>query len=177
MATIKLEANASNWSEVTNATNYGSEFVTPNGKKFKLICHKRAHYTWQDEPKEGAQAEVKILWEGETKETTITAHKLKSLVGVEKSQKGETKTRKPFGQKLEELYNDCKELDKVQTLERFLLTLEECPKYLQNAFEAEAKRLKEAEAKRLKEEEDREFERLLKARGYSLKDLKAKKSK
>lgn len=176
MKTIKLEANASNWSEVTNSSNYGCEFVAPNGKKFKLICHKKAHYTWSGEPKEGSQAEVKILWNNETKETVITAHKLKGLAAVEKSQKGETKKRKPFGQKLEELYSDSKEADKLQTLEKFLLTLPECPKYLQEAFEAEAKRLKEAEAKRLKEEEDKEFERLLKARGYSLKDLK-KKSK
>ena len=177
MATIKLEANASNWSEVTNVNNYGSEFVAPNGKKFKLICHKKAHYTWQGEPKEGSQAEVKILWEGETRETVITAHKLKGLAEVEKSQKGETKTRKPFGQKLEELFDSVKEEDKTQTLLNFLLSVKDCPKWLKDAKEAEEKRRIEEEEKRRIEEEDKEFERLLKARGYSLKDLKVKKSK
>lgn len=174
MNTIKLEANASNWSEVTNKVNYNNEFICPNGKSFKLICHKRAHWTWEGEPKEGSQAEVKILWEGEDKEVTITAHKLKGLCGVEKSAKGETKTRKAFGQKLEELFEGAKEDDKTTTLLNFLLSVEDCPKWLKDAKEVEEERVKEEEARKAKEAEDKEFERLLKARGYSLKDLKKK---
>jgi hypothetical protein len=106
-----------------------------------------------------------------------TLTKFYKEVGLETSGKsGDRGPKKPFGQKLEELYNDCKEFDKVQTLERFLLTLEECPIYILEAFKEETKRLKEEEERKRKEAEDKEFERMLKARGLSLKDLK-KRSK
>lgn len=155
MKTIILVADASNWSEVTNANNYGCEFETPNGKSFKLITHKRAHWTWDGEPKEGSQSEVRIIWEGENEETTITAHKLKGLCGVEKSQKGENKTRKPFGQKIEELFTSSKEPNKTETVINFLLSLEDCPKWVKDAQEAEEKRVREEQRK---EEEKRKRE-------------------
>lgn len=175
MNTINLEANASNWSEVTNKVNYNNIFICPNGKKFKLVCHKKAHYTWEGKESKGAQSEVKILWEGESKETVITAHKLKSLCGVAKETKGETKPRKALGQKIEELFYNSKEEEKTTILLNFILSLDDCPKWLQDAKKAEDKRIKEEEEKRRKAEEDKEFERLLKARGFSLKDLKKSK--
>ena len=41
MDKIKLNADASNWSEVTNVSNYGRTFIAPNGKEFILQC--KAH--------------------------------------------------------------------------------------------------------------------------------------
>lgn len=181
MKTIILVADASNWSEVTNATNYGCKFETPNGKSFKLITHKRAHWSWEGEPKEGSQAEVRIIWKGENEETTITAHKLKTLCGVAKEAKGETKTRKPLGQKLEELYGNAKEQGKTQTVLTFLLSLEDCPKWVKDAQEAEEKRVREEQRK---EEEKRKREtaiEVLIAQGFSKKEaenlLNSKKGK
>ena len=67
---IELNMDASNGSEVTNIVNYGKTFVSPDGKRFRLIRHKKAHYDENGNYKSGAQATVTIELDG--KEQTFT---------------------------------------------------------------------------------------------------------
>ena len=86
METIKLYANASNWSEVTNIYNYGKTFIAPNGKVFTLIKHKRAHYDEDGTYRSGAQATVTINIDGKIQ--TYATPQLKKICGVERETKG-----------------------------------------------------------------------------------------
>ena len=79
---IELNRDASNWSEVTNIVNYGKTFVSPDGKRFRLIRHKKAHYDENGNYKSGAQATVTIELDG--KEQTLTTPKLKDLLNIQK---------------------------------------------------------------------------------------------
>ena len=82
---IELNRDASNWSEVTNIVNYGKTFVSPDGKRFRLIRHKKAHYDENGNYKSGAQATVTIELDG--KEQTFTTPKLKDLLHIQKEKK------------------------------------------------------------------------------------------
>lgn len=82
---IKLNRDASNWSEVTNIVNYGKTFESPDGKRFRLIRHKKAHYDENGNYKSGAQATVTIELDG--KEQTFTTPKLKDLLHIQKEKK------------------------------------------------------------------------------------------
>ena len=85
MNNIELRSDASNWSEVTNTENYGKLFTAENGKSFKLIKHKKAHYDENGNSKKGAQATVTIEIDG--REETYATTKLKDLLKIKKEKK------------------------------------------------------------------------------------------
>lgn len=85
MEKIKLNADSSNWSEVTNVRNYGRTFIAPNGKEFVLIKHKKAHVDEYGNFKSGAQATVTININGSIQ--TYATPKLKDICGVMKESK------------------------------------------------------------------------------------------
>lgn len=90
---IELKRDASNWSEVTNIVNYGKTFVSPDGKRFRLIRHKKAHYDENGNYKSGAQATVTIELDGVVQ--TLATPKLKGLLHIQKEKKnkiGDEKT-------------------------------------------------------------------------------------
>ena len=92
MDKIKLNADASNWSEVTNVSNYGRTFIAPNGKEFILIKHKKAHTDEYGNFKSGAQATVTINIDGSIQ--TFATPKLKDICGVMKESKNGTSSVK-----------------------------------------------------------------------------------
>ena len=82
---IELKQDASNWSEVTNKDNYGKTFIAPNGKSFRLIRHKKAHYDEYGNYKSGVQASVTIELDGI--EQTFNTPKLKEMLHIKREQK------------------------------------------------------------------------------------------
>ena len=120
---IELKRDASNWSEVTNKDNYGRTFISPDGKKFKLIKHKKAHYDENGNYKSGAQATVTIELDGEVQ--TLATPKLKGLLHIQKEKKNkigdektsfyETYINHKFQDRPKEFsYNNSRFDDKVQ---------------------------------------------------------------
>jgi len=79
---IELKRDASNWFEVTQKENYGRFFISPDGKRFKLIRHKKAHFDEYGNYKSGAQATVTIELDG--REQTLATPKLKDLLHIQK---------------------------------------------------------------------------------------------
>ena len=138
MKHIVILADASNWSEVTNVNNYGATFEAPNGFKFALVKHKKAHYLWSGERKEGAIAEVCYKLPNTKKEICITTPKLKELCGVAKSQKGERKPRKSDKELLTEVFAKLVNRELAKTLQEEVIKFEERAKAKEEA-DAKAK--------------------------------------
>jgi len=104
---IELKRDASNWFEVTQKENYGRFFISPDGKRFKLIRHKKAHFDEYGNYKSGAQATVTIELDG--REQTLATPKLKDLLHIQKEKKNKHNTSS-IEQNFKPKHNDQQEL-------------------------------------------------------------------
>ena len=170
--------------------NVGNEVVTPKGVIFRVNLWQTAKQHGLNTENSAYGSRMQVTMQDGTKREFFsssykgseTLTKFYAETGLETSGKsGERGPKKPFGQKLEELYSDSKEPDKLQTLLNFLLSTKECPKWLQNAFEAEQKRLKEEEERKRKEEERATAIKVLMSQGFTKREaenlLDSKKQK
>lgn len=153
---LHLEKNGSNFRQVINVQNIGTQFKTFDGKIFELTDYKKAHYTWEAVRKDGEKTAVKLKSEnGKTFEYETDALRAEFCPEYVKGTK-EYKEKKVLT--FSEVFETFKQLAQSATLDEIVDALI----FIQDLEFDKRKAKEEAEKKEFEEIERRYKEMLAK---------------